>query len=340
MRKFKIFLSVVLTVSALCVSAFASEAGSRASYTRGGWVGARYAAAGQCGVVLADDVYSIYWNPAGLSDIKSKKKAISDDISERARSGSIQSITEEELLNFSKPASEMDVLNIGVSGAMLDVDRNALFAGCAFGLFNGVIGFGAYSIFSLAIPSYDENNGDPTGKSNYSGSAGYISYGISLGAVSVGVSVKGLYERIGDYSYAGVGLDTGLQIFVLPFLKIGLAAYDLGSGLAPLNDDNGNLENKYDFGTPSFRGNVAFISEIGFTLSVGFVKKLEQSDYSLTFGVQYDVKSFLSIYAGMYDSEFSTGVAVKAFNFEISYAFVFDKIDGGVNNIVSASILF
>ena len=338
MMKIKIFLLMAFWF-ALCAHVFADEAGSRASYTRGGWAGARYVAAGQCGVVLADDVYSIYWNPAGLSELKSTKKAISEDIFERARSGNVQSITEEELLNFSKPASEMNVVDIGISGAMLDVDRNVLFAGCAFGLFDGVIGFGAYNISSFDIPSYDES-GTSTGKSNYSGSVGYISYGISLGAAAIGVSVKGLYERIGEYSYAGVGLDAGSQIFVLPFLKLGFAAYDLGAGLKPLDDDGGNLENKYDLGYPSFRINAAAISEIGFTISFGLVKKLEQSDYFFTFGVQYDVKKFLSIYAGMCDSEFSAGLAVKAFNCEISYAFVFDNINGGANNVVSASIFF
>ena len=336
--KFKTFLSFVFGF-AFCVSAFASEAGSRASYTRGGWAGARYAATGQNGAVLADDVFSIYWNPAGLSELKSKKQPAYDDIFERARSGKVQGITEEELINFSKPASEMSVFDIGVSGAMLDVDRNVLFAGCAFGLLDGVIGFGAYSISSFSIPTYDES-GAPTGKSNYSGSAGYISYGLSLGVASIGLSVKGLYERIGEYSYAGVGLDAGSQIFVLPFLKVGLAAYDIGTGLKPLDNKDGYLENKYDFGSPSFRINVAFISDIGFTLSVGFMKKLEQSDYLLSCGVQYDVKRFLSVYAGMCDSEFSTGVGIKISNFEISYAFVFDGIDGGANNVISASFFF
>ena len=338
MMKFRIFLFFVFGF-AFCVSAFASEAGSRASYTRGGWAGARYAAVGQCGAVFADDVYSIYWNPAGLSELKSKKKATGEDIFERARSGNVQGITEEELINFSKPASEMNVVDIGISGAMLDVDRNVLFAGCAFGLFDGVIGFGAYSISSFSIPSYDES-GNSTGKSNYSGSVGYVSYGISLGAASIGMSVKGLYERIGEYSYAGMGLDIGSQVFVLPFLKIGFAAYDIGTGLAPLDDDGGNLRKKYDLGRPSLRGNAALISQVGFTLSVGFMKKLEQNDYCLACGVQYDVKKFLSIYAGMCDSQFSTGIGIKVSNFEIAYAFVFDGIDGGVNNVISASILF
>ncbi|MCL2026442.1 MAG: hypothetical protein FWG92_06525 [Leptospirales bacterium] len=336
--KIRIFLLITFLFS-LCAHVFASDAGSRASYTRGGWAGARYIAAGQCGVVLADDVYSIYWNPAGLSELKSKKKAMSDDIFERARSGNIHSITEKELLNFSKPASEMNVVNVGISGAMLDVDRNALFAGCAFGLFNGVIGFGAYSISSLSIPSYDDS-GNPAGKTNYSGSIGYISYGIGLGAAAVGVSVKGLYERIDKHSYAGAALDAGSQIFLLPFLKLGFAVYDLGAGLKPLNDDGGNLENKYDLGYPSFRINAAAVSDVGFTLSFGLMKRLEQSKYFFTFGVQYDVKRFLSIYAGMCDSEFSAGLGIRAFNCEISYAFVFDSINGGANNIVSASIFF
>jgi hypothetical protein len=163
---------------------------------------------------------------------------------------------------------------------------------------------------------------------------------MSLGMVSVGVSFKGLYEKIGEYSYAGAGLDAGSQVFVLPFLKLGFGFYDIGSGLTPVRGDRDTLERKYDLASPSFRINAALISEIGLTLVTGFVRKLEQSEYFWNFGVQYDVKEFLSIYAGMCDSQFSTGLTIRVVNLEISYAFVFDNIDGGVNNVVSASMLF
>ena len=51
----------------------AENAGSRGSYSRAGWAGARYTAAGMTGEVLSDDVFAIYWNPAGLSELKKKR---------------------------------------------------------------------------------------------------------------------------------------------------------------------------------------------------------------------------------------------------------------------------
>ncbi|MDR3237214.1 MAG: hypothetical protein LBT84_01790 [Spirochaetia bacterium] len=335
----KLLFIAVLVPLLQSAAVFASDAGSRASYTRGGWVGARYAAMGQCGAVLADDVYAIYWNPAGLSELKSKKKADADDILDKARTGSVDRITEDDLLNFSEPASEMGVAHLGISAARLDIDRNALFAGGAFGLFSGVLGVGVYSILSLDIPSYDET-GAPTGQTAYAGSAGYLSYGWSLGVASVGFSLKGLYERIADYSYAGAAIDAGAQVFVLPFIKLGFAMYDIGTGLMPVNDDNGSLKKEYDLGNPSFRINAAVISDVGFTLVVGFMRKLEQDDYFFNFGVQYNVKQFLSIYAGMNNEDFSAGLTVRIGNLDVSYAFVFDNINGGVNNVVSTSMLF
>lgn len=338
-RKHGIYLAAALVLLTLPQSPlFADGAGSRASYTRGGWVGPRYVAMGKCGAVLADDVYSIYWNPAGLAELKNKKKADSDDIINKAKTGHIDRITEKDLLSFSEPASEQNVVHVGVSGAMLDVERNAVFAGAAFGLFKGVIGIGGYSIMSFDIESYNDS-GQRLSDTSYVGSTGYISYGWSIGIASVGFSFKGLYEKIGDYNYAGAGVDIGAQTFVLPFLKVGFTVYDLGTGLTPVNGGS-DLDKNYDFGRPSFRINTAIITDLGFTFVVGVMKKIEQDKYFTSFGIQYDAADLLTLYAGMDDTNFSAGVSLNVFSIDISYALAFDKIDNGVNNIVAVSMLF
>ena len=341
MNKFiskRLIFVAVLSLLLLAAQAFAEGPGTRASYTRGGWVGPRYIGMGQCGAVLANDVYAIYWNPAGLTELKSKKKTSADDIIEKARTGGIDRITEKDLLSFSQPASEQDVVNVGVSGGKLAEERNAVFAGAAFGLFSGVMGVGGYSIMSLDIPSYGENKAR-LNDAMYAGSVGYVSYGWSVGGTSLGISIKGLHEKIADYNYAGAGIDAGAQVYILPFIKVGLAVYDLGTGLMPTNGGK-ELEKEYDLGTPSFRINAAILSDVGFTFAVGVMKKLEQEDYTPSFGIQYNVTDFMTVYAGMYDKDFSAGVSMNIFNFDISYALAFDRIDNGVNNLVAVSMLF
>lgn len=322
----------------------ASDAGSRASYLRGNLAGARYVAMGQCGEALADDVYSIYWNPAGLVRLKARTRLTPEEILDRARAGEANRITENELLSFSEPASEGNAVQVGLSGAMLDVDRNAFFGGAAFGLFGGVAGVGINSTISTKSESYyayDENN-RPLGRRGntvYAGSAAYLSYGFGLGITSFGFSLKGLYERIANYSYAGAGLDAGVQVSVLSFLRFGAVIQDMGTGLVPVNGGS-ELKKKYDLAMPSFRISGLITNDAEFTLVFGMNKKFEQDKLTFCFGVQYDVWKYLSLAAGINGVNFSAGATIKIRKFELSYAFVFDGIDDGANHVLSASMLF
>ena len=98
-----------------------------------------------------------------------------------------------------------------------------------FQLFNGVFGIGLYSIFSLDIETRD-TAGNLTGSQDYIGSAGYLSYAWDYGVTSIGITLKCLYERIGNVQYMGGGADIGMQIYPLPFLKLGFVVQDLGTG--------------------------------------------------------------------------------------------------------------
>ena len=217
-----LFLIMFLSIAA---ATYGENTGSRGSYTRGGWAGAEYVAAGMTGEVLANDIYSIYWNPAGLTELREKKKLTEQQITEKAREGKIDEITESDILNFSESDSDRLFLNLGASFTKLDLERDAGFAGCAFNLFKGVIGIGAYTIMSSDIEAYDDQ-GEPKGSLNYSGSVGFLSYAMQWNIVSFGVSVKGFYEGIGESSYTGAGMDCGFQIFLLPFIKIGMMVRD------------------------------------------------------------------------------------------------------------------
>jgi hypothetical protein len=317
----------------------ATGTGSRASFTRTGWVGARYAAMGGSGEVVANDVFAIYWNPAGLTELRGLTRYSAVDIQQKARKGDVADISEQELTQFSEESGERFFVQVGMSAAMLDVERNAGFFGFACSLFKGVFGLGVYSIYSPDIESRDQY-GNYLGDLNYISSVGYLSYAFTVGGVaSLGISTKVLYERIGNTTYAGVGADIGVQVYVLPFIKVGFMAQDLGSGLYPAGKYS-TVRERWEFASPTLRVGVALISTTGLTVSFSGIKKLEQTALYYSVGVEYDLMRFSTIYMGFNGSQFSTGLTIHISSVDFTYAFMFDNVDNGYNNMVSLTVLF
>lgn len=311
---------------------------SRAAYTRSGWIGARYVAMGMSAEVRADDVYALYWNPAGLSELRGRKTMTIEEIKKKASEGKADQISEDDLLRFSHDEKKRATFHIAMSGGMLDNERNAAFVGTAFELPKGVLGIGFYSLFSVNIDARDEA-GRPRSDMHYFGSMANFSYGVSLGVASLGVTLKCLYEGVGDVHYMGVGADVGTQVYVLPFLKIGFVIQDLGTGLYPVDDYSG-VAKRYDFAYPTLRLGVMLSTDAGISLSFSVVKKIEQDDYGFCFGVGYDIVRYFSLYLGMNNANFSCGATVEVYYFKLSYAFAIDNIDYGYNHIISLAMLF
>ena len=190
MKRIAICVIMAAAVALAASHAGASGAGSRGAYTRGGWVGAEYVAMGRTAEVLCDDVYSIYWNPAGLTELRYTQLTTEKEIKEKAEKGRVDDISEDDLIRFSEEEKSFSV-QVGVTGALLDAGRTAGFVGAAINLPVGVFGIGAYTIFSTGIDRRDYN-GVKTGELTYAGSACYLSYGVSLGVASLGVTAKGL----------------------------------------------------------------------------------------------------------------------------------------------------
>jgi hypothetical protein len=315
----------------------ASGAGSRGSYTRGGWVGAEYVAMGRTAEVLCDDVYSIYWNPAGLTELRYTQLTTEKEIKDKAEKGRVDDISESDLIRFTDEEKSFSV-QVGITGALLDAERSTGFVGVAINLPVGVLGIGASTLFSAGIDRRDYN-GVKTGELTYAGSACYLSYGVSLGVASIGFTAKGLWEKLGNSNYAGGGLDVGTQVYVLPFLKIGFVVQDLGAGFYPLESRPG-VRRTYDLAYPTLRLGIALITNRNFTLAVSGIKHLEQKTFGYGVGVRYDIVKYMSIFLGMQDLAFSTGAAIHVKHFDVSYAFTIDTINFGYNHIVSMQMLF
>ncbi len=335
MKKF-IYILIFIMLS-FNISLAGEDAGSRASYTRTGWVGARYVALGKAAEVIVDDAFAIYWNPAGLCDLRGREPLSIDEIKAKARKGDVDDIKEEELVTFSEGEDRDGVAQIVASGAMLAIEREAGFAGAGFSLWGGVFGAGLYSIRSDDIVTRDAD-GNKTGTTAYSGNVGYLSYGKYVGNTAVGLSIKGLYERIGEYSYSGAGADLGVQTEIIPFFKVGFVLQDIGTGLYPM-DDYPDVEKEYDPGNMSMKLSAAITTRgSDFIIAFSGVKKIEQEQYEINVGMQYALSELMAIYLGLNDSFFTSGVSVTIWGTEIAYAFAYDKIDYGYNNIVSVKI--
>jgi hypothetical protein len=311
--------------------------GSSGSFTRGGWVGARYVGMGRNGEVTADDVYSIYWNPAGLTELRHTQLLSEKEIKEKAEKGKIEDLTEGELIKFSEEEKSFSV-QVGVSGSMLNFGSTTGFIGMAINLPKGVFGFGVYTIYSGGIDRRDYE-GIKTGNLGYIGSALYLSYGVSLGVASFGFSVKGLFEKIGNNTFMGCGADVGTQVYVLPFLKVGLTVQDLGTGMYPL-DSRYDIRQRYNMAYPTLRLGIAIITNRNFTLAVSGIKKLDQKTFGYSVGAQYDIMKWASVYIGLQNMVFSAGLTFHIVQFDLSYAFTMDTINKGFNHNVSATIMF
>lgn len=324
----RINILVLIIVSNSSIS-IANNAGSRASYSRTGYAGAKHVAMGSSVEAFIDDVFAIYWNPAGLINISENK--INEEKNEN-------NFSEEELINFSDENN--NTFQTAISAAKLDIEREVFFAGAAFNLFDGVMGLGLYSVVSDNIETRDEN-GNLTGDALYTGSITYFSYSYRImQIITFGCSFKTLYEKIDTVDYYGFGSDFGTQIDVFPLVKVGFVIKDLGTGLKPFND-NDNIENKYDFSSPVICFNLA-VSNLSNNLmvSLGIIKKIEQDNIDYKIGARYNFFENASFLIGFNDKYFTTGLALKIKNYDISYAFSYDNIKLGYNNTISVLFVF
>lgn len=329
---------LIVALSALCISdLYAQDSGGRASYTRGGWVGARYVAIGKAAEVIADDVYAIYWNPAGLCELKNRERISPDKIREKAQRSDISNITEQDLIKFSDEESSRSFVQIGASAGLLDIERQTGFTGVAFKLFKGVAGIGVNAIQSSGIDARD-SEGAFVKHLSYGGYTCYFSYGWSTGITNIGASLKCLIEKIGDKNYFGGGIDFGTTADILPFLKLGFVIQDIGTSLYN-NNESGAFQKRFDFGYPSIKVGALITTTTDIVIALSVVKKVEQKDFEVNAGIQYNVFKRINLYLGLNDSNFSAGMSVRMWDVDIGYAFAFDKINYGINNLVSISLV-
>lgn len=204
---------ILITVLMLCLAASAS-----AEFTRNGsagaqflkiGVGSRYQGIGEASVAVASDVYSMYWNPAGLAEIS---------------------------------GSQISFTNVNW---LLDVDVN--YMGYAQ-YFENVGTFGAsVTILSMddqEITTFEQQDG--TGE--YYGASSFavgLSYARNLTTkFSFGMSVKYIGEKIDFVKSQGVAVDFGTLLYTgFRSLRLGMSITNMGP---KMRFSGSNLEVPYD----------------------------------------------------------------------------------------------
>ena len=333
---------LAVTISAVAVliqvtGAFALDSDTAGSFTRGGWAGAEYVATGSAAEAVADDVFALYWNPAGLAALSSHNTQSPDDIRKKAASGDVSGISEDDLLRFSDTRDRF-FFQLGASGSRLVYDRNAVFCGAAMKGFGGVFGFGAMSVYSGGIAGYDES-GNRTSDVSYSATEGFLSYGRSFGVASFGVSLKPVYEKIADAAYSGGAIDMGVQGEVLPFIKAGFVFQDIGLCEYPVAGSG--LDKTWHAGSGTMRFSLALDSRAsGLMVAGGCAYRMEQERFIVNLGAEYNLGESITLAMGLSGSKFRSGIGLDAWGFELWYAFSVDSVDGGYNNTVSLAMMW
>ena len=289
--------------------------------------GARYNATGRSADALVDDVYSIYWNPAGLYDTKGKNK-IGDGEGRKVPGG------EDDLLNFSGGGTESGFFQIAASYTGVSHAQSG-FMGIATGLFGGVFGTGAYygrfDRDGMRIRGHDGSVHDH--------STGYMSYATNFGITSVGISLKGLYKKTGESSRAGFGSDAGIQTYVLLILKLSFSARDAFSYLYPL--EKGRLsKNRKEYVWPTLGTGAALLAGKKFVFSVSGSKYLGNRRFGYGAGIEYAPIEYLAVGLGFSDMKACGGVRVRLKGSDLAYALRVDVKTGDVYNTVSFDIMF
>ncbi len=303
-----------------------SDADKKASCLRNGWIGAEYVAMGKAAEVIVDDVFSIYWNPAGLRELENTIGYADSQVTGKDR----DRIDEDDLLTFSEDNSED--IHISISAGLIDIKSQAGFIGAAFRGLNGIIGIGAYSVFLREIEFFNQSEINANSTQCLAGT-GIISYGMSRGVASFGISLKGLYENFEENIYYGIGSDIGTQIEIIPLLKIGLVIQDAVTILKPLETDTDNED--HEFITPFVKFSAALDNISGFTFSFtgGTIVK---DDYEFNYGIRYSISSQFSVSAGLNDYNLLTaGLSCSVNDADIAYSFSYDFDRKKNNNIIS-----
>jgi len=278
-------------------------------------MGARYVGMGEASVACVNDAYSVYWNPAGLTELSSVNLSLTN----------VDWIMDVQLnhVTFGKPLGDYS----------------------AFGVSLTALSMGEMEVTTVEHP---EGTGETFTSSSYSLSLGYARK--LTDRFSVGINGKYIWERISEERASGFAFDFGTLFYTgFKSLRIGMNIANLGPEMKmdgpelgayydpqPENPNYDDVKSKlavdpYDLPL-TFRFGLAYdlieSPESKLTLSVE-AKHPNDNIQQASFGGEYQWKELFSLRTGYkfnYEEEgltFGGGVKLKAgekTNLDINYA--------------------
>ncbi len=190
--------------------------------------GARPLALGGAYIALVEDATAIYYNPAGLSELRQRQVTL-------LHSETFGSLLNHDFVGYAQPTR--------------------------IGARSGAVGIGIYRLGGggIKLTEWDFDRGRPVVVSEES----HYDYQVTLGAgvklspeLAFGTAAKVILRSAADNSAWGLGLDVGLQYRVSKSLRVGASLRDLTSTF--LAYDNGTRESIY----PSLRTGIALSQQL------------------------------------------------------------------------------
>lgn len=194
MRTVCIVCCLVLLVASVSASDSFSKVGSNGAQFLKIPVGSKYQGMGEASVAMANDVYAMYWNPAGLAEMNNNQVSFTN-------------------VNY---LLDIDLNYIGFAKAFEDV-----------GVFGASVT--VLSMDEQEITTFEEQNG--TGETYTASSYAIgLSYARQLNTrFSFGTSVKYIGEKIYNETAKGFGIDFGTLVYTgYRSLRLGMSISNMG----------------------------------------------------------------------------------------------------------------
>ncbi|MBD3271793.1 MAG: PorV/PorQ family protein [Elusimicrobia bacterium] len=241
MKKTMAFIIIIVLISLPAILLFAGGPGTSAANFLKLGIGARAVGMGESFTAVADDVSSVYWNPAGLAHLKTNALHLSHNI------------------------------------WFQDIHYEFAGVGIPLGMSKGVLGISANYLYLDGIERRTGNTADHEGTFGANDLLITLSYAkglasIGAGTVLGGINCKSIRQQIDDKKADAFAADLGLQLAVgqittglvvqnlgtrirfieesypLPMnYKFGIAYQPYGTGLSVAVDINKPIDNKINF---------------------------------------------------------------------------------------------
>jgi len=284
-------------------------------------VGARPMAMGGAFVAVANDATAAYWNPAGLTFIRS---------------------LEFSTIHRSEGTRELSGVGYDFFNVALNTGHYGAWAASYLTHSVGDISH------TVANPAY--NPASPAGlkpylvlgKFNAKDSAMILSGGYRIADyMAIGANLKYLWSKIADAKATGFGFDAGLLIKPWKKFSVGLNAQDLGGSVSWSNTPT----NPTDSIPPNIKVGMAFNQRVAKHM-VGFSFDVD-TKYNpiLHYGLEYWYDDFVAVRAGLVDrgpsfkiddKDTSVGGGVKLYVITLDYAFVdYELVDAHYFSVIA-----